>query len=499
MKVLLVNPPVNRLCDVPMNYFPLGLGYLAAITEGMGHATFIYNGELETRPMPFPTNKVRIENHALFAKALADDNHLAWREFRQVVEQVKPDIVGFSCTSASILPCLKMAADAKRSAGSSVVLGGMHPTILPEETAREENVDYIVVGDAEKSFARLVGNIEKGVEPSDIPGVGMFRRGRFVFSPSCGPERDIDAFPFPRRDALVDIDKHRPYLQAVIGSRGCPYRCTFCSGRNITGGVTRYRSAGSIIEEIVFLKERYSVNAINFYDDALLVSKKRVKELCEEMLHQKISIPWTGFTRADSVDEETLALMKRSGCAYLGIGVESGSDRVLEKIKKGYTREQAIHGINLIKKSGIDVSINIIVGFPFETEHDIRDSIDLIKKLGVPANVNTFTPYPKTEIYEECVQRGLIKDGVDWMSISQHSIYNQFVQEVGADLYKRLLGEMIAVSDEILLRHETAAPRLSPANVVRGIKQIWEEERHNPIRFGKRLTAATLRRIRSVK
>lgn len=484
-KILLVNPPVNRLCEVPMNYFPLGLGYLVAVTNRMGFKTHIYNAELETRKLTFANNKVRIANHRLFIQALKNDAHFVWKEYRELLNEFKPSIVGFSCTSASILSCLKMAEDAKKISNAITVFGGMHPTILPEETARYNDVDYIVAGDGERSFSDMVKSLAEGKEPFNIPGVGGYRDNTFHFTPPAPIERNLDALPFPDRDALTHMERHRNYLQAMVASRGCPYKCTFCSGRNITGGIVRYRGMDNVIEEIKYLKEHYGVTHITFYDDAFIINKKKIMELCQKLIHEKMEITWSGFTRADSANKELLALMKTAGCIYLGIGVESGSDRTLSKIKKGYTREQAIRGVKLIKESGIDVSINIIIGFPFERVEDVKDSITLIKELEVPTNINTFTPYPKSELYDECVQRGLIGRDVDWGAISQHSPYNQFIQEMTSKDYRKMLDEMVTVADRIFAKRNRRNKLISIKRHIKRINEIWHEEKHHPVRFAK--------------
>jgi anaerobic magnesium-protoporphyrin IX monomethyl ester cyclase len=495
--ILLVNPPVNRLCDVATNYFPLGLGYLAAMTNRMGFRTSIYNAELETRTLPFPYNRRRIMNHRLFIEALRNDSHFVWEEFRGIVKRLKPSIVGFSCTSASILPCLKMAEESKVVSNCITVFGGMHPTILPEETARSGGVDYIIAGDAEKSFPSFVEALTQGEDPLKVPGVGRYLDTGFQFTPPEPLEQDINRFPFPDREVLVNIESHKKHLDAVVTSRGCPYECTFCSGRNLTGGGVRYRSVESVVDEMKEVMERYQMKHIMFYDDALLIHKKRMIKICLEILNQKVKVTWGGFTRADSVDPEILGLMKESGCTYLGIGVESGSDRVLKKIKKGYTREQAIDGVQLIKKSGIDVSINMIIGFPFERAEDIQDSISLIEELHVPTNINTFTPYPKTELFEECVSRGLIQKGIDWSSISQHSPYNEFVQEIAPEDYRVLLKRMIFVADRIHMERN----RGNTARLIRGwrgtVGEIWQKEKQNPLHFIRTLLLRALRLIRT--
>ncbi|MBU2575129.1 MAG: B12-binding domain-containing radical SAM protein [Elusimicrobia bacterium] len=480
MKILLVNPPVNRLCDNEVNYFPLGLGYLAAITNRAGFETRIYNAELETQKPPILTNRRRINNHGLFIKSLEDDSHRVWLEFREVMKKLRPDIVGFSGTSASILPCLKMAEDAKKIYAPIVVIGGIHPTILPEETVRSKNVDYIIAGDGEKSFPAFLKALAEKKEPLGIPGVGAWRDGGFVFTPPEPVDRDIDSFPFPDRDSLVNLDKHKNFLQAIMTSRGCPYNCTFCSGRNITGGLVRYRSPENVVAEIKFLKDRYKTNHIMFYDDMLLVNKKRIHEICELIIGQKLNITWGAFTRADSVDKETLAVLKASGCRSLSAGVESGSDSTLEKINKGYTREQAINGVRLIKEAGIIPYINMIIGFPHETERDIRDSISLIRELNVSTNINTFTPYPKSDLYDECIRSGLIKGNMDWASFSQHSPHNEFIREVSHETYRVLLDEMLTAADDIITKKHSGL-----FNHLKRTGEIWHEENRNAFRFTK--------------
>ncbi|MCM2284777.1 MAG: B12-binding domain-containing radical SAM protein [Desulfobacula sp.] len=429
------------------NYFPLGLGYLAAATLAFGHEVHIYNAELETEPMPPVSNRSRLNNHNLFVKALKGD-HRVWEEFRGILEQYTPDLVGFSCTSASIAPCLLMAADVKKICSATVVFGGMHPTLLPEETAKADNVDFVVSGEAERSFPALVEALANGMDPFSIPGIGGQDGTLFRFLQPEPPQKNINQLPLPNRDVLINFEQHRPWLYAMLASRGCPYQCTFCSGRHLTHGHVRQRSITAVVDEMIYLRDVYSMDYIVFYDDAMVLNKSRTMKLCQEMIDRQVGLQWSAFTRVDSADPELLSIMKKSGCNYLGLGIESGSDRILSLIKKGYTRDQAIRGVRLIQEAGIAVSGNIIVGFPFEREEDIMDSISLIKELDIPINVNTFTPYPGSELYLECQRRGLVSDHIDWTKISQHSPFNAFVDEITTDRYYELLDEIVAAADQ---------------------------------------------------
>jgi len=488
MRILLVNPPVNRLREVEVNYYPLGVGYLAAITNRAGHETRIYNADMSRVPLTPLANEVRLENHELFVRALDDDDHLVWREYREVLDETRPELVGFSCTSASIMPCLKMAREAKERCGATVVFGGMHPTILPEKTAREEAVDYVVAGEAEESFPALVAALAGGGDPRSVPGVGGVDGGGTFFSPPPPLERDLDRYPFPDRHSLLFLEEHRKYLQAIVTSRGCPFRCTFCAGRNMHQGRVRFRSAGNVCDEIEYLQKQFDMHTIYFYDDALALNKNKISALCEEIIRRRLKIRWSGFMRVDGVDPGVLKLMKASGCTTLGIGVESGSTRILERIKKGYTREEALAGVKAVQKAGIDVDINIIVGFPFETEADLRDTLSLIQELQVPTNINTLTPYPGSELYDECRELGLIEGEMDWTRISQHSLYNEFIKEISHEDYRRLLAEMVRVADAIRSKRGVG-------HYVKRIGQLWYENGRNPLLFSRTMAGKVIRKL----
>lgn len=488
MSILLVNPPVNRLCEVEVNYYPLGIGYLAAIARARGHAVRLYNSDLAREPVTPMNNEVRLSNHDLFVRALGNEDHHVWREFRDVLRQDKPEIVGFSATSASIMPCLKMARIAKEECGAVTVFGGMHPTILPEDTAADDAVDYIVAGEAEESFPALVEAIGNRGMARNIAGVGGHDSEGYFYSPPGPLEKNLDIYPFPDRDSLHYLDSHKKHLQAIVTSRGCPFKCTFCAGRNMHKGLVRYRSAENVVDEIEMLQQRYDMHHIYFYDDALALKKSKITALCEEIIRRKLNIRWSGFMRVDGVDGELLKLMKAGGCRTLGMGVESGSTRVLARVRKGYTREDALAGVRAVKQAGIDVDINIIVGFPFETETDLRETLDLIRELQVPTNINTLTPYPGSELWDECVELGLIKGKMDWTRISQHSRYNDFTLEMSKETYTEILDEMVAVADAIRNKRGLV-------HYLNRIGHIWYDEGRDPKRFCQYMAGKVVEKI----
>lgn len=446
--VLLVNPPVNRLCGLTSNYFPLGTAYIAATSKRMGLSVIQYNAEFEREPSQGMLTSDRIHSHNNFINSLSNEDHRVWQEYKQIVEKYRPRIVGFSCTSASIMPCIKMAGMAKDICGATSVFGGMHPTILPEETAAYPVVDYIQIGEGEATFPLLAQAILNGTSKDNIPGVGYWDEGLIHLTPSAPLKRNLDSLPLPDWESMIFLEEHKPSLGGIITSRGCPFKCTFCSGRKMHQGRTRYRSIDSVFEETMILQERFGVSHITYFDDCFALKKQRVAELCNKLIEHKSKATWGAFTRADVVESDLLQLMKKSGCTFLGVGVESGSDNTLKEIRKGYTREKALAGVKKIKDAGIHVGMNIIVGMPNETRQDILDTISLIKELDVPTNVNTFTPYPGSPLYDECAKLGLIDDKIDWTLVSQHSPYNNFIYNISEDEYRELLAKMLQAADK---------------------------------------------------
>jgi anaerobic magnesium-protoporphyrin IX monomethyl ester cyclase len=488
--ILLVNPPVNRLCGFEMNYYPLGLGYLAAQLKGLGHEVRIYNAETSAGQATAVSNRDRIGNHRLFVEALENREHEVWKEFRQVLDQVKPTLVGFSCTSASILPCLIMAQQAKELCGATTIFGGMHPTLLPQETAASEWVDYVLTGEAEDSLCELVTALGQGSELDGIPGLGRFVGDEFRYREPLPLPADLDRFAFPDRDVVLLPERNNRHLNSIVSSRGCPYPCTYCAGRAIHCGQVRYRNLESIVAEMRLLRDRYGFDHVRFYDDAFVLKRERIVALCRLLIKADLGMTWGAFTRADSVDRELLALMSRSGCVFLGVGVESGSDRVLKAIRKGYSREQALAAIRWIKDAGIDVGISIMVGLPMETDDDIRQTISLIDELQVPTNVNTFTPYPGSQLHEECVRRGLLEDGIDWAWASQHSPNKSYIAEIPLDRYLVLFDEMLTVADRI----KPFTPTL-----YRRLERLWNLKGRRPGPFLAELGVVALARLKGTR
>jgi len=291
---------------------------------------------------------------------------------------LKPDVIILASASMDRWQCPIPADDyfldiLKMTTCEKIVFGP-HITMNPQRYF--EYADKIIIGEPEAHFPEIVNS-----------GGGICDK-KFV--------DDLDSLPYPAYE-LLPMKKYKN--RAVITSRGCPFKCIFCY-KGMWGEEYRSRTEENIIEELRLLKEKYCVDYISFWDLEFTLDKERVKRLCERIIEEKLNIGWFANVRVSSVSLDMLKLMKRAGCVSLGIGIESGCDRVLRTIKKGITKEQASEAVKIARKAKIDfVYSTPQIGFPGETQADIAESYQFFKKID---NDNIFCitaiPYLGTEL-----------------------------------------------------------------------------------------------------
>ena len=362
---------------------PLGLAYLGAVLERAGHEVLI------------------IDAAAPYADYTISDLVDEAREFA-------PGIVGVRFTVYSLeyaYPLLKALSQAGLDA--LIVAGGPHSTLLPDEVL-QHGAQVAVRHDGEETILELVEHVqgERGLE--DIEGISYWDTdGKIIYNPPRPRIRDLDALPFPakhlfrQQDYIRNSGDHERFGN-ILSSRGCPYQCTYCS-KIVRGKTTRFRSAQNVLDEILFLMDKYGITRFRFIDDIFTVRKKRVMRLCDLILERDLNISWTVITRLDCVDRELLRKMKEAGCRSIAYGVESGNPETLERIRKGFTRDQARQAIKMTHEVGVNCSVNFMWGFPWETVDDVQRSADFVKELlpfvTVVAPAGILIPFPGTEIY----------------------------------------------------------------------------------------------------
>lgn len=298
------------------------------------------------------------------------------------------------------------------------ILFGSHPTFMPEYCLRDEAVDYIILGEPEVTALELIRHIHEGKSTGELPGIGYVDAAENQKISVARPFVDLDTLPIPDRGLLpkgVDyfnpVIKRAPYTTALT-SRGCPFRCIFCTAPAFYGNKTRYRSAASVIEEIGILIGM-GYREIFFRDETFTANKKRNNEIYETMLKNKMDFAWIANGRADTVDAEMLSLMKRAGCHMVKFGIESGSDEMLKNYSKATTVEQNRKAISMARKAGLETHAHIVLGGPGETAETLEQTIRFAVKLNpTTATFGILTPYPGTELFDRVAAKcPEIRDG----------------------------------------------------------------------------------------
>jgi len=453
MNILLVRPPYKRLMGVRQPpYFSLGIGYLGSYLEKAGYRVHLYNAEnqsmsrLDLLPDERDIFRVRGESQANYFSSLEEARHPVWEEYERILRDVSPDVVGISVLSNEVGSAVKMSRLTKAwKKNCAVVWGGVHPTFLPEESLRYGCVDYVVRGEGEQTMLELCRFLETGTpEAAAISGISYpDGSGRMHHTPDRPLLRDLDSLPIPRRQLSV-LSSHLNAMDTenLIASRGCPYRCTFCSSRLFWNKTVRMRSPQNIVDEIVFLKADSGLRHFIFLDDSFTLLRENIENMCRALIRGKTRIFWSTMTRADLLDDALIGLMKRSGCIELNLGIETGSERVSRMISKDLKKDHVLHTVRSIKKAGISCGTFFILGFPEETLEDLHESFLFMKALEpTRIGLNIFEPQPGSDLYRRAIDLGLIDPRKDW---ARQAFWprEHFMKHVPAEQFSRAVREI---------------------------------------------------------
>ncbi|MGA2796164.1 MAG: radical SAM protein [Thermoguttaceae bacterium] len=391
MRILLINPPwviwnrKNVWRNVASIMPPLGVAWLAAVLEREGHDVTILDAH---------------------AERLELDSLTPWMH-----EQGDFELVGITATTPLIGNALEIAGRVKAQwPHTLVVLGGVHPTVLPDEVLAEPAVDLVVRGEGENTLIDIAA--EKPWEA--INGISYRRDGQVLHNPDRELIRDLNSLPFPAYH-LLPMSKYRPAAGAVkrtpatsvLATRGCPGRCTFCY--RIFGDRLRFRSGVKVAEEVKLLQDRYRIREVCFYDDTFTAVKPEVQAFCRAVIDWKMDLTWSCFTRIDAFDEETFRMMKDAGCHQVMFGVESANPIILKNINKKIDVDKVEHVIQSMQKLGLDVRAAFMLGNPGETEASMEENIRFALRLDPDlVQFNITTPFPGTEMFRWAMENDLL-------------------------------------------------------------------------------------------
>ena len=335
-----------------------------------------------------------LRSHGVSAD-LVDCTFMGQEEAVERIRAANPKIIGIQAMFSMKDKVLELAKILRNNC-EFLVAGGPLATSNPEEFTHL--FDVVVVGEGEQTMLELVQAIEKHSSFNDVRGVVFKEETKVTVTPSRSYIENLDTIPFPTRE-LFDNQAYKNYYSryfaynttAVITSRGCPFQCDFCS-RPIFGNTFRSRTAENIVKEVEEVKQ-LGYERVWFADDCFTLNRRRLMEICRELVLRKVKIGWECLSRVDTVDLSLAEHMRKAGCVRVFFGIESGNDMILKIMKKQATVKQAEKAVHIFKKAGIQVGAFFILGYPGENEEAILDTVNFASSL--PLDYLSFTfPYP---------------------------------------------------------------------------------------------------------
>ena len=371
-----------------------------------------------------------LENQSKYKVDLLDaqPKEYSYAELEQVLRERLEgvDVVGITAMTFTLIDVIKTVKLCKEiNPDVVVVLGGPHVHIYPDETISIPEVDYLVQGEGEITFLKLLDNLDDKDELKKHQGYVFEADGKVINTGISPSTENLDELGIPARH-LTDINDYSSLLgrantiTTMFTSRGCPFRCTFCD-RPFSPVISgfRARTAKHVVDEMEQCIQMGITEAF-IYDDTFTVKKDRVEELCDEIIARGIDFKWDVRAHVNTVTPDLLKKMHSAGCDRIHFGVEAGNDRMLKVIKKNTTTARVREAIGWAKDSGMEVLAYFIIGQQTETREDIEDTIKFAKSLDANyVHFTIFCPYPATEVYAMGLQQGTIKQDV-WREFSKN-------------------------------------------------------------------------------
>lgn len=430
MKTLLISPYFSSVTKHERIAFPLGLMYLASSLENASFKVEIIDASLD---LIRPTDQNGWHYGYTLNELVAD-----------VIER-KPDIVGIGCFFSMRFPAVLEIAQEIKKANKDIVIviGGIHPTIYAEQILIEHSCfDYVVIGEGEHSFLQLhevlrSGNLE-GLR--SIDGLTYRDNSRVLINHKTTFIENLDSLPFPAYH-LLNVEKYMKNKSlrwglganrqfSVISSRSCPNRCTFCSMFLTHGPRWRHRSAKNVVDEIEFLIKNFKAREISFEDDNLTLSKKRIIDICQEIIDRGLKVSWNtpNGVSIKHLDYEILAKMKEAGCDSVNLPIESADDNMRNNvIRKHLSKAKIYEVINACKELELKANAYFVLGMPGETRESLENNIKLLKEVPLNGMIAFFaTPFPGTELFKRVTEDNMVdKSDLDRIIKGDFNIYNK--------------------------------------------------------------------------
>ncbi len=456
--LLLIEPPFYRLYKdtYSLTRLPLSLGYLAgAALKNSNWRVLIFNSDFYPEESPVDLRHLMGEGFSEWLRQIEQPSGPVWDNIASTIKEFRPKIVGITSKSANFASACIVAEIVKSIyPDTMVVVGGPHATMVREGVLQKsQHIDVGVFGEGEQTLLELmqVSDGEKTID--SVEGIVYRGASGIIQTPPRQFIAELDSLGFPVLAAKQCLKDYELYparaFENIFASRGCPNRCTFCGSHKIWGRKPRFRSIDNVIQEITEIIS-IGCTSINFDDDTFGCKKSLIRELCSALTANFPKLKWSCEIHVNLVDPEIIATMQKAGCYRIMLGVESGNNEVLKSVKKGYTIEQAFEAAKIITDSGIMLGAFFMVGFPNETVETLNDTIQAITD--VPSNLvifSTFTPYPGTELFQHCLEQGIVTEDFDVSRFNHQSPQNYFCPNIPKAVFRQTVHDLAIKIDKI--------------------------------------------------
>ncbi len=390
MRVLLIEAPYHDLYAQRdkvsfRRYFPLGIGYVAAMLRQGGFEP------------------------DLFIQPHKGDFKLG---LKAKLESFAPDVVGISTMSPGYPNAVEVARQVKAWKPVPVMAGGCHPTASGDDILAEvPEIDYVVYGEGEHIALDLCRHLASGTpaHPSQVAGIGWREGGSVRRSMPAVPISPVDTIPFPARD-LVDLSFFSPHTHMSVGKRrsttmltgrGCPSHCIFCDAHLTMGRKNRAHSPEYVIEEMELLEKQFKMEFVVIEDDTFTVDDARVEKICQMKIQRGLKLEWNCFARSFEMRPELARLMRQAGCRIVNFGVESGNPEVFKAVRKGGSLDTIKQAVAACNAAGLRTMASFIIGHPTDTPDTVRQTIEFAKEIRpTVAMFFPMVPFPGTAIWK---------------------------------------------------------------------------------------------------
>jgi len=398
MKILFIYPNLTR-----QEYISLGIAYLSSCLKRNGHQVYLID-------------------YTFGGKG---------NDCIKKIKEIGPDLICFSLRSGEYNFSSKIASEIKQNFNIKILFGGVHPTVDPENTIKDESINMICLGEGEEALLELVEKMEKGEDYFSTKNFWFKKDGQVIKNPLRPLNQNLDSIPFPDRD-LFDFKKYvdcrNGNVDMIIG-RGCPFHCTYCINHILQklydglGKFTRLRRVDNVLEEVDLLVRKYNIKSICFQDDLFTIDKNWIKEFSEKY-SKEFGLPFQCLSRTEMITPDLCNDLKKAGCQMLAMGIESGNRSLRQNIlKRNNTDEDIINAFKIAREAGIKTHSFNMIGLPYETQENINESIKLNRNVKPDfLRISIFQPYPGTELHRICKSEGWITGKEIPASHKSHSI-----------------------------------------------------------------------------